>query len=64
MLLTQPLERLMLSDLHARAHVAVAVHEEGESAGQVFAAVNESKTKEESGGLERYVFIPWATTTT
>lgn len=28
----------MLSDLHARAHVAVAVYEEGESARQVFAA--------------------------
>lgn len=38
MLLAQSLERLMLSDLHTRAHVAVAVHEEGESAGQVFAA--------------------------
>lgn len=38
MLLAQSLERLMLSDLHARAHVAVAVYEEGESARQVFAA--------------------------
>lgn len=37
-LLTQSLERLMLSDLHARAHVAVAVHEEGERTGQVLAA--------------------------
>lgn len=38
MLFAQPLERLVLSDLHTCAHVAVAVHEEGESARQVFAA--------------------------
>lgn len=37
-LLPQSLERLMLSDLHARAHVAVAVHEEGERTGQVLTA--------------------------
>lgn len=38
MLLAQTLEWLMLSDLHARAHVAVAVHEEGERTRQVLAA--------------------------
>lgn len=38
MLLAQPLERLVLSDLHARAYVAVAVHEEGERTREVFAA--------------------------
>lgn len=38
MLLAQPLQRLVLSDLHARAHVAVSVHEESESARQMFAA--------------------------
>lgn len=38
MLLAQPLERLVLSDLHTCAYVAVAVHEEGESTRQVFAA--------------------------
>lgn len=35
MLLAQTLERLMLSDLHASAHVAVAVHEECECTRQV-----------------------------
>lgn len=38
MLLAQPLERLVLSNLHTCAHVAVAMYEEGESARQVFAA--------------------------
>lgn len=38
MLLAQPLERLVLSDLHTCAYVAVAVHEEGESTREVFAA--------------------------
>lgn len=37
-LLAQPLQRLVLSDLHTRAHVAVSVHEESESARQMFAA--------------------------
>lgn len=41
MLLAQPLERLVLRDLHTCAHVAVAVHEEGESTRQVFAAWGE-----------------------
>lgn len=39
MLLAQTLEWLMLSDLHARAHVAVAMHEEGECTRQVLAAL-------------------------
>lgn len=38
MLLAQPLQRLMLSDLHTGAHVAVSVHKEGECARQVLAA--------------------------
>lgn len=38
MLFAQSLKRLVLSDLHTRAHVAVAVYEEGESARQVLAA--------------------------
>lgn len=38
MLLAQSLERLMLSDLHTRAHIAVTVYEEGECARQVLAA--------------------------
>lgn len=45
-LLAQPLQRLVLGDLHARAHVAVAVHEEGESAGQVFAALAEGDERQ------------------
>lgn len=36
-LLAESLEGLMLSDLHARAYVAVAVYEEGERARQVLA---------------------------
>lgn len=36
-LLAQSLQRLVLSDLHARAHVAVAMHEEGERARKVLA---------------------------
>ena len=38
MLLIQPLKRLMLSDLHTCAHVAVAVHEKCECTRQVLAA--------------------------
>lgn len=38
MVLAQPLKRLVLSDLHACAHVAISMHEEGERARQVFAA--------------------------
>ncbi len=38
MLLAQSLERLMLSNLHTCAHVAVAMYEEGECAGQVLTA--------------------------
>lgn len=38
MLLAQPLEGLVLSDLHACAHIAVAVDEEGECARQVLTA--------------------------
>lgn len=49
MLFAQSLQRLVLSDLHARAHVAVAVYEEGESARQVFAARQDKRQKE---GLE------------
>lgn len=45
----QPLQGLVLGDLHARAHVAVAVHEEGESAGQVLA---ERQKKRGGGSLE------------
>lgn len=37
-LLAQSLQRLVLSNLHACAHVAVAVHEEGERARQMLAA--------------------------
>lgn len=36
-LLAQSLQRLVLSDLHACAHVAVSVHKESESARQMFA---------------------------
>lgn len=38
MLLAQSLQRLVLGDLHTRAHVAVTVYKEGEGAGQVLAA--------------------------
>lgn len=36
-LLAESLKRLMLSNLHTRAHIAVAVYKEGERAGQVLA---------------------------
>lgn len=48
MLLAQTLERLMLSDLHTRAHVAVAVHEEGECARQVLTARGVKDKKKEA----------------
>lgn len=48
-LLGQPLQGLVLGDLHACAHVAVAMHEEGERAGQVLAKRRGTKG---GGGLE------------
>lgn len=51
-LLGQPLQGLVLGDLHARAHVAVAVHEEGESAGQVLAKRREKKRRRRFGMLK------------
>lgn len=52
-LFTQSLQRLVLGNLHARAHIAVAVHEEGESAGQVFAAWQRQRQKEEVWNVKR-----------
>lgn len=49
-LLAQPLQRLVLSDLHTRAHVAVSVHEESESARQMFAAGQNERSDFNRGG--------------
>lgn len=45
-LLAQSLEGLVLSDLHAGAHVAIAVDEEGERAGQVLATKGRRRREE------------------
>lgn len=59
----QALQGLVLGDLHARAHVAVAVHEEGESAGQVLAKTRKKKQEEEVWNVEVrdrefWLFVP------
>lgn len=42
-LLIQTLKRLVLSDLHTRAHVAVTMYKERERTGQVLAAGKETR---------------------
>lgn len=44
-LLTQPLQRLVLSDLHTGAHIAVAVYKEVEGTRQMLAVQSMLKTE-------------------
>lgn len=51
-LLTQQVDRLVLVNLHAGAHVTVSMYEECEGAGQVFTAEKEQQMEDYSRALE------------
>ena len=51
-LLTQQVDRLVLVNLHAGAHVTVSMHEECEGAGQVFTAEKEEQMEDYSRTLD------------
>lgn len=51
-LLTQQVDRLVLVNLHAGAHVTVSMYKECEGAGQVFTAEKEQQMEDYSRALE------------
>lgn len=56
-LLTEQVHGLVLADLHAGAHVAVPVQEEGERAGQVLTAKATAESQSEVQNFKKLVFF-------